>query len=132
MTCRTDRPVTSGRGGRPWRRSCPASRTGCTSATTPTSCTSDSSNRRLIGGEPLIVVGALPGGHRRHHLEGEHRRLLHQEQEPVPVDHCELGVLGGHRGGRSRRGIDECHLAEDVVGGQRPQYPAVVAELDLT
>jgi len=42
---------------------------------------------RLVGRSLRACVSPKALGETRHHLQREHRRLLDEEEEPVPIDH---------------------------------------------
>src|SRR5215470_6201972 len=65
-------------------------------------------------------IGAAQSlGEELHQLQGEVRILTHEEIELRLVDLDELRLLEGDRAGRSRRLLEERHLAEHFVLGQR-------------
>jgi hypothetical protein len=67
-----------------------------------------------------------------HDLEREIWRAAHQKQKLLLANGDELHVGGRDRGGAARRGVDQRHLAENVVVGQHAEQPVAEPDVDVT
>jgi hypothetical protein len=77
------------------------------------------------------VLRTQPPGQNAHDVEREMRRAADQKQKLLLGDRDELHVARRNRGGAARRRIDQRHLAENVVVGQRAEQPIAEADVDL-